>query len=82
MNSALEERSRFFLATIICKTVLAHESGDPGVQFNEKTEGRKSRDTVPLKELTVQKTHFALCTLYSNVSIGKLPAYQNTVEEK
>jgi hypothetical protein len=28
---------------------LAHESGDPGVQFNEKkTEGRKSRDTVPL----------------------------------
>jgi hypothetical protein len=20
----------------ICKTVLAHESGDPGVQFNEK----------------------------------------------
>jgi hypothetical protein len=27
----------------ICKTVLAHESGDPGVQFIEKTEGRKSR---------------------------------------
>jgi hypothetical protein len=23
----------------ICKTVLAHESGDPGVQFNENTEG-------------------------------------------
>jgi hypothetical protein len=32
----------------ICKTVLAHESGDPGVQFNETTEGRKSRATVPL----------------------------------
>jgi hypothetical protein len=32
----------------ICKTVLAHESGDPGVQFNEKTEGRKSRETAPL----------------------------------
>jgi hypothetical protein len=32
----------------ICKTVLAHESGNPGVQFDEKkTEGRKSRDTVP-----------------------------------
>jgi hypothetical protein len=31
-----------------CKTVLAHESGDPGVQFNEKTMGRKSHDTVPL----------------------------------
>jgi hypothetical protein len=33
---------------IYMKTVLAHESGNPGVQFNEKTEGRKSRDTVPL----------------------------------
>jgi hypothetical protein len=56
----------------ICKTVLGHESGDPGVQFNEKirgskilwycpfnqgprtdvllqkTEGWKSRNTVPL----------------------------------
>jgi hypothetical protein len=32
----------------ICKTVLSHESGDPGVQLNEKTEGRKSRETVPL----------------------------------
>jgi hypothetical protein len=34
----------------MCKTVLAHESGDPGVQFNEKTEGRNSRDTVPLSQ--------------------------------
>jgi hypothetical protein len=25
----------------ICKTVLAHESGDPGVQFNEKNRGSK-----------------------------------------
>jgi hypothetical protein len=32
----------------ICKTVLGHESGDPGEQFNEKTEGQKSRETVPL----------------------------------
>jgi hypothetical protein len=31
------------------KTALAHESGHPGVPFNEKTEGRKSRYTVPLK---------------------------------
>jgi hypothetical protein len=32
----------------IFKTALAHESGDPGVPFNEKkTEGRKSRETVP-----------------------------------
>jgi hypothetical protein len=33
----------------ICKTVLAHESGDPEVQFNEKKpKGKKSLDTVPL----------------------------------
>jgi hypothetical protein len=25
--------------------------GNPGVQFNEKTEGRKSRETVPLIEV-------------------------------
>jgi hypothetical protein len=25
----------------ICKTVLAHESGDPGVQINEKNRGSK-----------------------------------------
>jgi hypothetical protein len=33
----------------ICKIVLTHESGGPGVQFNEKTEGRNSRETVPLR---------------------------------
>jgi hypothetical protein len=32
----------------ICKTVLANESGNQGVQFNKKTEGRKSGDTVTL----------------------------------
>jgi hypothetical protein len=33
----------------ICKTVLAHESGDQGEQFNEKKmKGQKSCDTVPL----------------------------------
>jgi hypothetical protein len=32
----------------IFKTALAHESGGPGVLFDEKTEGRKSRDAVPL----------------------------------
>jgi hypothetical protein len=44
--SNLIEYLRDFEST--CKTVLAHESGDPGVHFNEKTEGRKFRDTVPL----------------------------------
>jgi hypothetical protein len=32
----------------IFKTTLAHESGYPGVPFNEKTEGRKSSKAVPL----------------------------------
>jgi hypothetical protein len=35
----------------MCKTILAHESGDPGVQFDEKNRGRKSRETVPLKKV-------------------------------
>jgi hypothetical protein len=33
----------------ILKTSLAIESGGPGVQFDEKTRGRISRETVPLK---------------------------------
>jgi hypothetical protein len=32
----------------IFETALAHESVDPGVLFDEKTRGRKSRATVPL----------------------------------
>jgi hypothetical protein len=40
----------------ICKTCFAHESEGPGVQFNEKTEGRKSRETVPLRQKAVQYT--------------------------
>jgi hypothetical protein len=32
----------------IFNTALAHESGDPGELFAEKTEGRKSRESVPL----------------------------------
>jgi hypothetical protein len=32
----------------VFKTALAHESKDPGVPFNEKTEGRKSREAAPL----------------------------------
>jgi hypothetical protein len=32
----------------IFKTALAHESGGPGVLIDEKTEVRKSRETVPL----------------------------------
>jgi hypothetical protein len=32
----------------IFETALAHESGGPGVLIVEKTEGRKSRETVPL----------------------------------
>jgi hypothetical protein len=32
----------------IFDTALAHESGDPGVLFGEKNEGRKYSETVPL----------------------------------
>jgi hypothetical protein len=32
----------------------AHESGDPGVQFDEKTESRISRDTVLLTRYFVR----------------------------
>jgi hypothetical protein len=43
----------------ICKTVLAHELGDPGVQTGEKNRGRKPRETVHLillvmKNFTIQ----------------------------
>jgi hypothetical protein len=34
----------------IFKTALAHEAWHPGVPFNEKTEGQRSRDTVPSSE--------------------------------
>jgi hypothetical protein len=37
----------------IFKTALAHESGDPGVLFAEKTEGRKSRETDPLRSRNI-----------------------------
>jgi hypothetical protein len=39
----------------ICKTVLAHESGDPGYCLTKKTEGRKSHDTVPLTDGIIQE---------------------------
>jgi hypothetical protein len=32
----------------VFETALAHESVDPGVLFDEKIRGRKSRETVPL----------------------------------
>jgi hypothetical protein len=46
MRHSTESNSKIEL---IFKMALAHESGDPGVLFAEKTEGRKSRETVPLK---------------------------------
>jgi hypothetical protein len=33
----------------IFQTTLVHESGGPGVLIDEKTKGRKSHETVPLK---------------------------------
>jgi hypothetical protein len=35
----------------IFETALAHESVDPGVLFDEKNRGRKSRETVPLSKV-------------------------------
>jgi hypothetical protein len=57
----------------IYKTVLAHESGDPGVQFNDKNEGRKSRDTAPLNATWMRAQNRALVTvlLYSVQYISK-----------
>jgi hypothetical protein len=54
----LVEDLREFKSTGICKTVLTHESGDPGVQFNEKTEGKKYLDTVPLTVPRSYQPHF------------------------
>jgi hypothetical protein len=51
-SSNLIEYLREFESIRKTVLVLAHESGDPGVQFNEKTEGRKSCDTVPLNGAT------------------------------
>jgi hypothetical protein len=46
----------------MCKTVLAHESGDPCAQYNEKSKGWKSRETVPLtlilKAMDFKEPHF------------------------
>jgi hypothetical protein len=45
----------------IYETALAHESVNPGVLFDEKTRGPKSRETVPLKvfNLSYVSTMFA-----------------------
>jgi hypothetical protein len=46
LSSNLVEDLREFES--ICKTVLAHESGDPGVQFNETTPRVKNLVTLSL----------------------------------
>jgi hypothetical protein len=48
----------------ICKTVLAHESGVPGVQFNEKNRGSKIswhcpfKGTIPMKVCEIITLNF------------------------
>jgi hypothetical protein len=39
----------------IRKRIVAHESGDPVVLFDEKTRGQKSQETVPLMLLAVRR---------------------------
>jgi hypothetical protein len=56
----------------LCKTVLAHESGDPGVQFDEKTRGQKSRETVPLSMNLMNQCIFFLfifCPFFGGISL-------------
>jgi hypothetical protein len=52
---ALENRSYLGEFEAEFKKALACESGPQGVLFDEKTEGRKSLDTVPLRQLSVSK---------------------------
>jgi hypothetical protein len=42
--------------------VLAHESGDPGVQFDEKNRGCKSHETVPLRIFFFHEIFAAIST--------------------
>jgi hypothetical protein len=44
----------------IFETALAHESVDPGVLFDEKTTGRKSCETVPLKYIAEKSWYDAI----------------------
>jgi hypothetical protein len=50
LNSKIEYLGEY---EFIFKTALAHESGDPGYCLPKKTEGRKSRETVPLKQVFI-----------------------------
>jgi hypothetical protein len=47
-----------YLHESVFQTVLTHESVDPGVLFDEKTRGWKSRATVPLKYTTLLLASF------------------------
>jgi hypothetical protein len=56
---AFENRSYLGEFEAEFKKALARESGAQGVLFDEKTEGRKSRDTVPLNSASfdIHKPH-------------------------
>jgi hypothetical protein len=58
----------------ICKTVLAHESGDPGVQFAEKPQRSKSRETVPLTQSSYRKVLIPGSDLSGSVPITGAPS--------
>jgi hypothetical protein len=51
MIFAFENRSYLGELEAELKKALARESGSQGVLFDEKTEGRKSQDTVPLSSV-------------------------------
>jgi hypothetical protein len=50
---AFENRSYLGELEAEFKKALARESGAQGVLFDEKTKGRKSRDTVPLRDFSM-----------------------------
>jgi hypothetical protein len=50
LTFAFENRSYLGEFEAEFKKALARESGAQGVLFDEKTEGRQSRDSVPLRE--------------------------------
>jgi hypothetical protein len=70
MQLNVKFKSKIFLSTPHSAEsripTMRHESGDPGVQFNEKTAGRKSREIVPLSELHVLRI-FLFCVCVQNV---------------
>jgi hypothetical protein len=62
----------------IFETALARESGEPGVLYAEKTEGRKSRESVPLNSQNYHQCASEKVIIARNVR--QLAKYSNSGE--